>query len=213
MDLEEIIERYKVDPYENFPMLTPHTGQVGFLVREGAEAAGPSGPWRERPGSYLYSLLRQGNPKKVSAPTNGTVADLRTALEGEFVAAGTWLMTIKHPMTRQEVVQRVLQEVLYMFRAPEKAKYFFVPDLAAKMEKDKGKVLVRHGEEILTMSRMKRDAPVIYDGQSGIIYASYISPNRSMSAGEPLLGICPPERLDYVRRLIQRINLEWETPK
>jgi hypothetical protein len=212
LDLEEIIERYKAEPYESFPMSAPHTGQVRFFVREGERVEGPSGNWRERPGSPLYSLRRQGNPKRIGAPTNGAVADLQAALEGGFVAAGTYLMTIKHPMTRQEVVARVLQEVLYIFRAPEKAKYFYVPELAAKLDKDKGKVLVQRGEEILIMSRMKRDAPVIYDGQSGIIYASYLRPNASVPAGEPLLGVCPPERLDYVCRLVQRINLEWEPP-
>lgn len=212
VDLEELIERYKAEPYESFPMSSPHTGRVSFLVREGDQVAGPSGTWRERPGTPLYTLQRQGNPKRICAPTNGTVADLRVELEAAFVPAGTYLMTIKHPMTRQEVVARVLQEVLYIFRAPEKARFFFVPELAAKMEKDKGQAMVRRGEEILIMSRMKRDTPVIYDGPPGIIYASYIRPNVSIEAGEPLLGVCPPERLDYVCRLIQRINLEWEAP-
>jgi hypothetical protein len=213
VDLEEIIERYQAEPYESFPMAAPHTGQVSFIVSEGDRVEAPSGSWRERPGSLLYSLLRQANRKKIFAPTNGTVSDLQAALQGSFVAAGTYLMTIKHPMTRQEVIQRVLQEVLYIFRAPEKARYLFVPELAAKMEKKKNKILVRQGEEILIMSRMKRDTPVIYDGQSGIIYTSYLRPNVSVEAGEPLLGICPPGRLDYVCRLVQRINLEWEAPE
>jgi hypothetical protein len=194
-------------------MLSPHTGQVRFGVREGDSVVGPRGVWGERPGTQLYTLLRQGNPKRICAPTNGIVADLQAGLEGSFVSAGTLLMTIKHPMTRQEIVQQVLQEVLYIFRAPDKARYFFVPELAAKMEKDKGKVLVRQGEEILIMSRMKRDTPVMYDGQSGIVYAAYLRPNVSVQTGEPLLGVCPPERLDYVCQLIQRINLEWEDPQ
>jgi hypothetical protein len=213
LDLEEIIERYKAEPFEDFPIHAPHTGTVSFALREGDRVVGPSGNWNERAGTALYSLLRQGNPKRVTSPTNGTVAGLQRSLDGRFVAAGTHLMTIRHPLTREEVVERVLREVLYVFRAPEKARYFLVPELSAKMEKDRGKVFVRQGEEILIMSRMKRDMPVIYDGQSGIIYASYLRPNVSMEAGEALLGVCPRERLDYVRRLIQRINLEWEQPK
>lgn len=212
LDLEELIDRYKAEPYEIFPMAAPHTGRVSFIVAEGDQVAGPAGLWRERPGSALYILQRQGNPKRVGAPTNGTVADLQAGLEGSFVAAGTHLMTIKHPMTRQEVVARVLQEVLHIFRAPEKARYLFVPELAATLEKDKGKTMVRRGEEILIMSRMKRDTPLLYDGPTGIIYASYLRSNVSVEAGEPLLGVCPPEQLDYVCRLIQRINLEWEAP-
>jgi len=213
LDLEEIIERYKAEPYESFRMAAPHTGRVNFQLSEGDQVQGPSGNWRERPGSPLYTLLRQNNPKRVAAPTNGTVADLQRELEGSFVAAGTFLMTIKHPMTRQEVVQRVLQEVLYMFPAPEKARYYFMPELAAKLEKDKGKVLVRRGEEILIMSRMKRDTIVCYDGPTGMIYTAHLRPNVSIEAGEPLMGICPPERLDYIHRLVQRINLEWEAPQ
>jgi hypothetical protein len=213
LDLEEIIERYKAEPFEDFPTSSPHTGTVSFAVAEGDRVVGPQGTWGERAGTTLYSLLRQGNPKRMSAPTNGTVTGLQGSLDGKFVAAGTYLMTIRHPLTREEVVERVLREVLYVFRAPEKARYFLVPELSAKMEKDRGKVFVRQGEEILIMSRMKRDMPVIYDGQSGIIYTSYLRPNVSMEAGEPLLGVCPRERLDYVRRLIQRINLEWEQPK
>jgi hypothetical protein len=214
LSLDELIENYKREPYETFKISTPHTGHVSFAVSDGSQVRGPSGMWGERPGSPLYHITRQGNRKPVTAPTNGVVAEFALGLEGRFAAAGTHLMTIRHPMTREEVINRVLREVLHIFRAPEKAKYFFTPELAAQMEKegDGKKVPVRPGEEILIMSRMKRDTPIVYDGSPGIIYATYFKPNVSVPADEPLLGVCPPERLDYVCRLIQRINVEWENP-
>ena len=67
--------------------------------------------------------------------TNGVVTSLRQDCEGEFVEAGEKLMTIKHPLKKREIIEGILQNVLYLFRAPERAKYFFSLDIQARLEK------------------------------------------------------------------------------
>jgi len=83
--------------------------------------------------------------------------------------------------------------------------------LAARMGERKGQdVVIQPGDEILIMSRMKRDMPLIYKGEPGVIYRTYFSRTRLIDQGEPLLGICPVEKIKSVTRLVQQIHLEWE---
>ncbi|NIQ09754.1 MAG: hypothetical protein GWO08_06480, partial [Gammaproteobacteria bacterium] len=85
--------------------------------------------WHHHPGTLLYIINREKNPKPIYSLTNGVVASLRRELEGEFVEAGEKLMTIQHPLKKREIIEGILQNVLYLFKAPEKAKYFFSLDI------------------------------------------------------------------------------------
>ncbi|MCD6319779.1 MAG: biotin attachment protein [Candidatus Desulfofervidaceae bacterium] len=211
-NIDKIIAEYKQNPFQIYPVLTPHTGIVSIKVKKGERVKGPQGKWQEKKGTLLYVICRQGNIKPIYAPIDGEVTDILEELNGKFVEAKTQLMSIKHKLTKEEVINKILERFLYIFRAPETAKYYLASDLNQKIEqKGMQTVVVMPGDEILIMSRMKRDVPLIYEGQPGIIYTLYFKPNTTVvSQGEPLLGICPPEQLTFISKLVKRINLEWE---
>jgi len=210
INFEEIINKYRSDPYDYQDIVTPHTGRVKFKVLEGQEVEGPSGKWNHHPGTLLYVLNRENNPKPMNSPTNGVVASLRDELEGDFVEAGEKLMTIKHPLKKREIIEGILQNVLYLFRAPEKAKYFFSLDVQARIEMQGEKaVFIKPGEEIITMSLMKRDTPIYYTGEEGIIHSVYFKPGVSVKQGEPLIGVCAREKLPLIQKIITHVKAEW----
>ena len=210
INFDEIIGKYRADPYEYEDVLTPHTGQVNFKVNEGNTVDGPSGKWHHHPGTLLYILNRENNPKPIHSDINGEVSSLRQELEGHFVEAGEKLMTIKHPLKKREIIESILQNVLYLFPAPEKAKYFFSLDIQARVDKQKEKaVYIEPGEEIITMSLMKRDTPIYYTGEAGIIHSVYFKPGVNVNQGEPLIGVCAKEKLPLIQKIITHVKAEW----
>ena len=88
INFDEIINKYRSDPFEYLDVVTPHTGLVNFKVNEGEEVDGPSGRWHHHPGTLLYMLNREKNPKPMYSLTKGVVTSLREELEGHFVEAG-----------------------------------------------------------------------------------------------------------------------------
>ena len=142
--------------------------------------------------------------------TNGVVTCLRKELEGDFVEAGEKLMTIKHPLKKKEIIENILQNVLYLFRAPEKAKYFFALDIQARLEKQGEKaVFIKPGEEIITMSLMKRDTPLYYNGEEGLIHSVYFKQGVSVNQGEPLIGVCARDKMPLIQKIITHVKAEW----
>jgi len=210
INFDEIINKYRSDPYEYLDVVTPHTGRVNFKIAEGEAVDGPTGKWHHHPGTLLYILHRENNPKSFNSQTNGVVSSLRNDLEGHFVEAGKKLMTIKHPLKKKEIIEAILQNVLYLFTAPEKAKYFFSLDIQARIDKQGEKaVFIKPGEEILTMSLMKRDTPIYYTGEEGIIHSVYFKPGVSVNQGEPLIGVCAREKLPLIQKIITHVKAEW----
>lgn len=210
INFEKIINKYRSDPFDYQDVVTPHTGLVKFKVHEGEEVKGPSGKWHHHPGTLLYILNRENNPKPMNSYTNGIVTSLRQEVDGSFVEAGEKLMTIKHPLKKREVIENILQNVLYLFRAPETAKYFFSLDIQARLEKQGDKaVFINPGEEIITMSLMKRDTPIFYNGEAGIIHSVYFTPGVSINHDKPLIGVCPEEKLPLIQKIITHVKAEW----
>jgi len=211
IDFEEILAKYRSKPYESIDVLAVHTGEVRFQVAEGSEVVPASGDWLQIPGTALYEITRERNPKRVAASTNGQIAVIRRELEGQFVEAGEKLMEIRHPLKKKEIIEAILREVLQIFPAPETAKYFFAMDLQSRIDK-KGlrAVTVEPGDEILTMSLMKRDTPLYYHGERGVLYSIYFTPSLSVARGEPLLGVCPPGKLPLIQKIITRVKADWD---
>ncbi len=210
INFDEIIDKYRSDPFEYTDIVTPHTGRVKFKVTEGKEVNGTGGKWNHHPGTLLYVLNRERNPKPINSLTNGVVTSLREELEGHFVEAGEKLMTIKHPLKKKEIIEAILQNVLYLFLAPEKAKYFFSLDIQARIDKQGEKaVFVTPGEEIITMSLMKRDTPIYYTGEEGIIHSVYFTPGVSVNQGKPLIGVCAKEKMPLIQKIIAHVKAEW----
>ncbi|MDA8165980.1 MAG: hypothetical protein M0017_13230 [Desulfobacteraceae bacterium] len=211
IDFNEILSNYRADPFDYVDVQTVHTGRIRFQVRAGDKVEGPSGEWHHIQGTLLYMLERERNPKPVHSFTNGEISALRDELEGHFVEAGETILTIKHPLKKREIIESILRQVLFSFNAPERAKYFFPLELQAKMEKyGQRSVSIKPGDEVLTMSLMKRDTPVYYAGEPGIIHSVYFQPGVTVEQGEPLLGICAPEKLHYIQKIIARVKAEWE---
>lgn len=211
LDFDDILSKYKSDPYAYVEVLAVHTGRVEFKVVDGDDVHAPSGEWQQIPGTRLYEINRERNPKLISAQINGTVMDLRTELDGQFVEAGEKLMTIRHPLKKKEIIEAILKEVLYLFPAPETAKYFFALDIQSRIEKKGAReITIDNGDEILTMSLMKRDTPVYYKGERGVIHSVYFKPGVSVAQGEPLIGVCAPEKLPLIQKIITRVKADWD---
>lgn len=212
IDFEEIIGKYKSDPYDYVDVFAVHTGIVTFKVNEGAEVNSSSGEWNHVPGTALYQINRERNPKIVHSQTNGTISELNSKLEGSFVEAGEKLMTIRHPLKKKEIIENILKEVLYLFPAPEKAKYFFALDIQSRIDKKGARsVSIAPGDEILTMSLMKRDTPIYYQGEPGVIHSVYFKPGISVDQGTPLIGVCAPDKVPVIQKIITRVKADWDS--
>lgn len=211
LNIQELLESIKASPYREIEIRTPHTGHLTFAdIHIGDAVHGPQGKWREKPGTRLATLERERNPKPICAPEKGEISTLNTELEGTFVEANTQIATLRHKLTREEVEHTILQKALFLYTAPERAKYYFTPEVDKKIHASDGpSVKVRPGMEVLIMSRMKREVHIHYDGPEGIIYAIYFKPNENIDAGKPLLGVCTQELLPEIQEVIMRIKTEW----
>lgn len=208
---DEIISRYRSDPYDYVDMYAIHTGKIRFLVEENSEVHGRTGEWQHIAGSPLYEINRERNPKIVSSQTNGMVASVCKDLDGKFVEAGEKLLTIRHPLKKKEIIEAILQEVLFLFEAPERARYYFSMDIQSRIDqKGARSVFIQPGDEVITMSLMKRDTPVYYTGEPGIIHSIYFKPGDSVDQGVPLIGVCAEDKLPLVQKVITRVKAEWE---
>lgn len=210
VDFDPLLTKYNSDPFDYVDVVAVHTGRVSLKVVEGQEVHDVSGKWQHIPGTELYEIIRERNPKIITARTNGVVSYVNTEVEGQFVEAGERLLTIKHPRKKKEIIEELLKDVLSITTAPDTAKYYFALDIQSRIEK-KGlrSVSVEHGDEILIMSVMKRDSPVFYSGEQGIIHSLYFTPGITVQRGEPLLGICPPEKLARIDKIITSVKADW----
>lgn len=211
IDFDQILGKYHSDPYEYVDILTEHTGTVRFLVEKGSDVAAVSGEWKHIPGTALFEITRERNTKKNTAMTNGVVSEICSELQGSFVEAGEKLMTIRHPLKKKEIIERILQEVLHIFPSPERAKYFFTPDIQSRIKKKGAReISVKSGDEIIIMSLMKRDTPVYYNGEPGVIHSVYFQPGVSVDQGAPLIGVCPIDKLPIIQKIITRVKADWD---
>ena len=210
IEFDEIISKYRADPFDYIDFRTAHTGRLKFKVREEMPVDGPSGKWHHIPGTLLYELERERNVKPIYSDNNGVIASLCHGVDGQFVEAGEKVMTIRHPLKKREIIDSILKKVLSMFYAPERAKYFFSLDIQTRIEKHGQRaVSIKPGDELFTMSLMKRDTPVFYEGEAGIIHSVYFSPGDSIEQGEAMIGICPQEKLPLIQKIITRVKVEF----
>lgn len=210
-DISALLDAIKAQPYRDIVIRTPHTGTITFAdIHVGDKAHGPQGQWKEKTGTRIATLERERNPKPICAGEKGEITRIHTELEGHFVEAGTPLAVLRHPLTRAEVEHTILRKALHLFLAPERAKYYFTPDVDKKIRaSDAHSVTVRQGMELFIMSRMKRELPVHYTGPSGVIYAVYFTYSENIDAGAPLIGVCPQDQLPVIQDVIMRVQTEW----
>ena len=211
IDISSLLESIKAEPFTEMPVRAPHTGVVHFEgLQPGERVTGPGGEWKEVPGTRIATITRENNPKPVAAVDKGVVQVLHTELEGAFVEAGTELGVLRHYLSRDEVVRMLLRESLSLFRAPERAKYYFVPEIDKKVKISGSRtVSVQDGMELFIASRMKREVPLCYSGPEGIIYEVYFKQNENVDTGSPLIGVCPPDQRTAIEDVIARVQMEW----
>lgn len=212
LNVKELLEEIKASPYEEIVIRTPHTGVVQFVgLASGDRVTGPTGKWSEKPGTLLAHLTREKNKKAICATQKGVVTDIRAGLEGQFVESGEPLLTIRHFLSKEEVIARILKKALHLFCAPERAKYYFVPEIDAKIKAGgEQSVKVRDGLEMFIVSRMKRETPLAYAGPEGIIYAVYFQQGDNVDGGQPLIGVCQESQLTLIQDVVNRVQGEWE---
>lgn len=211
-DVKALLEEMKASPYEVVEIRAPHTGTVEYVLSEpGAKVLGVSGTWDEKPGTLLAYLEREHNKKPIHAPLRGEVEKVFIEHSGQFVEEGTLLFTLRHYLTKEEVISAILKKTLHLFYAPEQAKYYFTPEIDAKVKASGCKtVRVREGMDLFIVSRMKRETPLAYSGPEGLIYAVYFNHTESVAAGEPLIGVCPEDLLPVIQDVVNRVQGEWE---
>ncbi|MGE4296438.1 MAG: biotin attachment protein [Desulfovibrionaceae bacterium] len=211
LDVTALLEKIKASPYDEQVIVTPHTGVVTFGGMEpGARVQGPTGTWKELPGTRLATIEREQNVKPILASQKGEVANVRKELEGRFVEAGTPLMTLRHYLSKDEVQAMILKEALYLFSAPERAKYYFIAEVDGKVKASGPEAVTVHGGmDLFIMSRMKRETTLPYVGPDGVIYATYFHPGDNVDEGAPLVGVCPPDQLAVIQDVVVRVQTEW----
>lgn len=211
-DVTTLLEEIKASPYEEMVIVAPHTGVITFGdIKEGDRVFGPSGTWKEKPGTLMASIEREHNAKPITAHQKGQVSAIQRELEGLFVEAGTPLMTVRHFLSKDEVLSILLKKALHLFRASERAKYYFTPQVDTKIKVSGCRsVSVSDGMELFIMSRMKREMPLYYSGPEGVIYAVYFKHNENVDAGGPLIGICPPDELSSIEDVVLKVQTEWQ---
>ena len=211
LNISQLLDTIKAQPYREIEITTPHTGVLTFAsVALGDQVQGPQGQWKEKRGTLLATLERERNPKPICSLEKGEICALHTELEGKFVEANTPIATIRHMLTREEVEHIILKKTLYLFRAPERAKYYFTPEVDKKIHaQDQHSVKVRDGMELFIMSRMKREVHLPYTVPQGLIYTVYFKYNENIDAEAPLIGVCTQEQLPAIEEVIMRIKTEW----
>ena len=139
------------------------------------------------------------------------VGEVSSDLEGKFVEAGTKLAVIRHFLSKDEVIAAILRQVLYLFTAPERAKYYFIPSVDKKVKASgPHSVKVQSGMELFIVSRMKREKPLVYEGPEGIIYAVYFQHDQNVDQGAPLVGVCPASQTSLIQDVVNRVRTDWE---
>lgn len=212
IDVKALLETIKASPYEEIVVTAPHTGVVRFAdIEPDSRVVGTSGVYAEKPGTLLAKLTRENNDKPLFATVKGRVGEIRRDLEGTFVESGTPLMVIRHFLSKDEVIASILQKVLFLFCAPERAKYYFIPSVDKKVKASGARsVTVKSGMELFIVSRMKREKPLMYEGPEGIIYAVYFQHDQNVDQGAPLVGVCPESQTDLIQDVVNRVRTDWE---
>ena len=109
LDVTSLLEEIKASPFEELEITAPHTGVVTFgSLKLGDKVIGPNGTWKERPGTLIATIERERNPKPLTADQKGEVCAVHSELEGTFVQAGTPLATIRHFLSKEEVLRILL---------------------------------------------------------------------------------------------------------
>ncbi len=211
IDVLNLLEEIKAEPYREVEIKSPHTGIITFnKLKEGDAVYSARGTYKEIPATSLATITRENNPQPIRTNEKGQLSKIFTEYEGQFVEAGTTLATVKHFLSKREVVDIILKKSLFLFNAPERATYYFTQENDTKIKISGCRAITVHdGMDLFIMSRMKREVPLAYQGIEGIIYAVYFS-NTPVDAGTPLIAICPASQAASIEDVIEQVRRNWK---
>ncbi len=210
-DISKLLEEIKAAPYREVEIKSPHTGIITFTnIKEGDEVLSAHGTFKEIPATAIATITRENNPQPIRTTEKGVISKINNEYEGQFVEAGTVLATVRHFLSKREVVDIILKKSLYLFEAPERATYYFKPDIDTKVKVSGCRaVTVSEGMDLFIMSRMKREAALSYSGINGIIFAVYFD-NKPVDAGSPLIAVCPEDQLSIIEDVVNQVRRDWK---
>lgn len=212
LDITKLLEEIKQHPYKDLSIRTPHTGIIEFSnLKEGDKVIDATGEFKEIPGTKIAVITRENNPRFIHACQKGIIQKLHKQYDNSFVESGVEIGILRHFLTKEEVINMILQKTLHLFNAPERAKYYFIPDINTKVKVYGCRsVSVTNGMELFIVSRMKREVPLAYTGPNGIIYQVYFDHNQNVDVNQPLIGVCSPDQVETIEDVISRVNHEWK---
>lgn len=215
INISALLDEIKASPFREIIIRAPHTGESPLPIsRPAIRSQAPRANGRKNPAPTSPPWSASAIPSPSAPRKKAEVSLVHDELEGQFVEAGTPLAVLRHMLTSDEVQRAILQKALHLFRAPERAKYYFTPEVDKKIRaSDAHSVIVREGMELFIMSRMKREVPLSYSGPNGVIYAVYFKYNDNMDVGAPLIGVCPQDQLPAIQDVIMRVQTEWTEKK
>ncbi len=211
LDVSQLLEEIKAAPYREVEIKSPHTGFVTFNnFKVGDQVFSATGNFKEIPATALMTINRENNPQPIRTSEKGVISNIYNEYEGKFVEAGTTLATVKHFLSKREVVDIILKKSLQLFVAPERATYYFKPEIDTKIKVSGCRsVSVSEGMDLFIMSRMKREAQLAYSGINGIIFATYFD-NKAVDAGTPLIAVCPEDQTSIIDDVVAQVRRDWK---
>ena len=211
-NVSDIVAQLEQNPYQILPVYAKYSGILHYNnIQEGTTVLPVMGKWKEIPATVLATITREKIDKLICAEKKGVVQKIYPELEGNFVQAGTEIMSLKHYYSKEEVLEIVLQHSLYLFVAPERAKYYFVADIEKKIVSFGCRsIRVHDGMPLFIMSRMKREVTLPYSGPEGVIYSVYSNPTENVDVNAPLIGVCQEEMLPHIEEIVTTLQCQWK---
>lgn len=209
--VSDIVAELEKNPYQIIPIYAKYSGVLSYNgVEEGMRVVPAMGKWKEIPATVLATITREKVKKAILCEKKAVVTKIFSELEGTFVQAGTEIMRIQHYYSKEEVIDIVLKHSLYLFLAPERAKYYFIPEVEKKIASfGVRSIHVSDGMPLFIMSRMKREVALPYTGPQGIIYSVYSTPNENVDSQAPLIGVCEEHMLSTIEEIINTLQYQW----
>lgn len=208
----DIVKELESNPYQIIPIYATYSGVLHYGDIHVGDTVFPAmGKWQEIPPTVLATITRERIHKAVVTQKKAIVEMIFPELEAMFVQAGTQIMTLKHYYSKEEVLEIVLKHSLSLFCAPERAKYYFIPEIEKKITAfGSHSVHVHEGMPLFIMSRMKREVTLDYSGPSGIIYSIYCQPSQNIDVNTPLIGVCEEAMLPDIEEIVSTIQCRWQ---
>ena len=116
LDITALLDEIKQHPYLDVSIKTPHTGIIEFTdIEEGNKVKDVSGEFKEIPGTKIAVITRENNPRFIHAAQKGIIQKMHKEYNKQFVEAGTEIGILRHFLSKEEVIEIILQKLCTSF--------------------------------------------------------------------------------------------------